>query len=86
LQAGVERALAPYAENPVPEPFLAHATLGRFQKYRRHITEKLVPRALSCGGRSFGDWQVETVGLFRSELSPAGARHTPVGVFKLGAA
>jgi len=83
LQAAVERALSPFAENPVPERFLAHATLGRFQKYRRHRTERLVPRALAHDGHSFGDWQVEGIGLFRSELSPAGARHTSLATFRL---
>ena len=85
LQSHVERQLAPFAETPGAENFLAHATLGRFQKYRRHKTEKLVPQAESFAGHNFGEWQVGEIVLFRSELSPDGARHTELAVFPLGA-
>ena len=76
LQWRVENRLAPFAEKPGAEKFLPHATLGRFQKFRRHKTEKLLPHALSLAGHVFGEWRVEAAGLFRSELSPDGARHT----------
>jgi 2'-5' RNA ligase len=85
LQLRVERLLAPFAEKPGGEKFLAHATLGRFQKYRRHKTEKLLPRASALGGHVFGEWHVADVGLFRSELSSDGARHILVAVFPFGA-
>jgi 2'-5' RNA ligase len=85
LQLRVARALTPFAEKPGSEKFLPHATLGRFQKYRRHKTEKLLPRAAALGGQVFGEWPVADVGLFRSELSPDGARHTLVAVFPFGA-
>ena len=83
LQTRVERALAPFAEKPGAEKFLAHATLGRFQKYRRHKTEKLLPHASALAGHLFGEWQTEEVGLFRSKLSPDGARHTSLAAFPL---
>jgi 2'-5' RNA ligase len=85
LQMRVERRLAPFVEKPEAEKFLAHATLGRFQKYRRHKTENLLPRAWALANHVFGEWRVEEIGLFRSELSPEGARHTEVAVFPLGA-
>jgi 2'-5' RNA ligase len=85
LQTRVERLLAQFVEKPGTEKFLAHATLGRFQKYRRHKTENLLPRARALADHVFGEWQVEDVGLFRSELSPEGARHTRVAVFPFGA-
>ena len=85
LQQRVERRLAPFAEKPGTERFLPHATLGRFQKYRRHKTEQLLPRAAAMAGHAFGEWQVTEVGLFRSELSADGARHTPVAIFPIGA-
>ncbi len=44
-----------------------------------------MPRALAHQHRVFGEWRVEEVILFRSELSPNGARHSPVAVFPLGA-
>lgn len=85
LQTRVARQLAPFVEKPGEENFLAHATLGRFQKYRRRKTENLVPRALSFAGKSFGAWEVKEIVLFRSDLSPDGARHTPLAVFPLDA-
>ena len=85
LQLRIERQLAAFAEKPGAEKFLAHATLGRFQKYRRHKTEMLLPRARALANHAFGEWRVEAAGLFRSELSPEGARHTRVAVFPFGA-
>jgi RNA 2',3'-cyclic 3'-phosphodiesterase len=85
LQRGIERFVEPFLEKPGAEKFRPHATLGRFQKYRRHKTEQLLPRALALGKHVFGKWRVEGVGLFRSELSPDGARHSPVAIFPLGA-
>jgi 2'-5' RNA ligase len=83
LQTRIERRLAPFVEKPGAEKFLAHATLGRFQKYRRHKTEMLLPRARALVNHVFGEWRVEDAGLFRSELSPEGARHTTLAVFPL---
>ncbi|HUB87199.1 MAG TPA: RNA 2',3'-cyclic phosphodiesterase [Verrucomicrobiae bacterium] len=74
LQAHLAKSLAPFTENAIAEKFLAHVTLGRFQKYRRHKTKKLFARALALGAHFFGEWRVESVDLMRSELSPAGAR------------
>lgn len=85
LQRRVERLLAPFVEKPGAEKFLAHATLGRFQKYRRHKTGQLLPRARALADHVFGEWRVEDISLFRSELSADGARHTQVAVFPFGA-
>ncbi len=83
LQMRVERLLKPFVEKPGAERFLAHATLGRFQKYRRYKSEKLLQRALSFAGHVFGEWRVDGVGLFRSDLSPTGAIHTLLAAFPL---
>jgi len=85
LQLRVERALTPFAEKPGAERFRAHATLGRFQKYRRHKTDMLLPRTRALANHVFGEWRVEDAGLFHSELSAEGARHTRVAVFPFGA-
>ena len=85
LQRQVERRLEPFAEKVGAENFLAHATLGRFQKYRRHKIEIVLPRMRALANHVFGEWCAEDVGLFRSELSPEGARHTKVAVFPFGA-
>jgi len=76
LQRRVEQALTPFTENPAEERFRPHVTLGRFQKFRRHKTEKLIPQALSFGDRVFGEWPVREVHLMQSVLSSSGARHT----------
>jgi 2'-5' RNA ligase len=83
LQTRVARSVAPFEEKAGAEKFLAHATLGRFQKYRRHKTEKLLPRAAALASHVFGEWRVAEAGLFRSELSPAGARHRLLATFPL---
>jgi 2'-5' RNA ligase len=85
LQARIGQASAPFADMPGADNFLAHATLGRFQKYRRHGTEKLLPHARLFEGHVFGDWRAENAGLFRSELSPDGARHAALAAFPLNA-
>ena len=85
LQTHIEQRLTPFVEKPGAEKFLPHAMLGRFQKYRRHKTENLLPRARALANHVFGEWRVEEIGLFRSELSSEGARHTEVAVFPFGA-
>ena len=77
--------MAPFVDKPDEGKFLAHATLGRFQKYRKYKCEQLVPRAIALRDHVFGEWRVGEVGLFRSELSPDGARHTRLAVFPFGA-
>ena len=84
LQLRVERLLAPFVENPSTEIFRAHATLGRFQKYRRHKTERFIARAHALANCALGEWQVKDVGLFRSELRPNGARHALLAAYPLG--
>ena len=85
LQMRATTSLAPFADKPGEGKFLAHATLGRFQKYRKYKCEKLMPRAMALRNHVFGEWRVEDVGLFRSELSPDGARHTRLADFPFGA-
>ena len=83
FQRQVEAALSRHVETQVPEKFLAHVTLGRFQKYRRHRAAGLRSLPESCNTRVFGEWQVQEAGLFRSELSPDGARHSLVASCRL---
>lgn len=78
FQRQIEAAVSCHVEGLAPETFLAHVTLGRLQKYRRHSAERLLSPPEFCNARNFGEWQVEAADLFRSELSPAGARHSLV--------
>jgi 2'-5' RNA ligase len=75
LQSRVETFFTPFAERQTGEKFLAHVTIGRFQKFRRHKAEKLLARALSFKNHAFGEWRVEEINLMQSELSPSGAIH-----------
>jgi len=79
LQQRIERSLTMFVERE--SAFHAHLTLGRFQKFRRHKTEKL--RALAFGERSFGEWRADTVDLMQSELFPDGSRHTVLASVRL---
>lgn len=73
LYARVETALHGRGVSPEGRPFHAHVTLGRVREPRgaRTVGEALVGRP---GG--FGEVAVEAVHLMRSELDPAGARHS----------
>jgi len=84
LRRRVDRALASFAEKHGEETFRAHVTIGRFQKFRRHKAEKLLPRASAFRDHVFGEWQVDAVALMRSELSSDGARHTALISVPLG--
>jgi 2'-5' RNA ligase len=64
---------------PVEErPFRAHLTLGR-------IRERGARVGLPGSAPPASAWDVREVILFRSELRPEGARHTPLERFALGA-
>ena len=83
LQRRIADAFAPFAESPAEEKFLAHVTLGRFQKFRRHKTEKLLHRALSFENHVFGEWHAQEVDLMRSETLSCGACHTTIASIAL---
>jgi 2'-5' RNA ligase len=76
LQTRIAESLAPFVKKLDTEKFHAHVTLGRFQKFRRHKTEKLLPHAWSLKELIFGGWRVNSVDLMRSELSSGGAIHS----------
>lgn len=83
LQHRLEERLNLVLSLTAAEAFLAHVTLGRFQKYRRYRVEKLLSIADSFNDRRFGQWRVAACGLYRSELSAAGARHSRLSSFPL---
>lgn len=76
LQKRIAESLVPFVKELDTEKFHPHVTLGRFQKFRRHKTEKLLPRVLSSKHNIFGKWLVNAVDLMQSELSPSGAIHS----------
>lgn len=56
--------------------FHAHLTLGRIKDGAGHEASRLGAALMEEAGRDFGAWRVNAVTLLRSELSPAGARHS----------
>jgi len=87
LQNAMEKALAPLGFPPEGRPFQPHLTLGRTQRRAstedaRAIGESV--RALALG--TLGDVDVREVIFMRSDLSPEGARYTPLDRIPLGGA
>ena len=79
LAAGIELALLPLGFERERRPWRGHVTVGRFDEPRRLSRKLLDPDAV------YGGFRAEEVVLFRSELTPAGAVHSPVYAFPFGA-
>ncbi len=75
LQGRIADETKAWGENEGRE-FHAHLTLGRVKDAPSPALREITERAqtLSCG--ELGRWRVSEVLLMRSELSPAGARHS----------
>ncbi len=73
--------LAPLGFPPEERPFSPHLTLGR----ARDGAAGLAGALAAVQDRALGAWRAEALTLFRSELSPGGARHEPLLRAPLGA-
>ena len=87
LQQVVEQALNPLGFPPENRPFKPHLTLGRTQRSAavtdlRAVGERV--GALQVG--ALGRVEVHEIILMRSDLSPSGARYTPLAYISLGGA
>ena len=79
----VETAAAAFTSEK-PEPaFTGHATLGRCISLNRKETVTLATLAVEMEHRPFGEWQADAVEIVRSELGPAGSRHTVLAALSL---
>jgi len=85
LQKRIEIAVRPFAGKSGAEIFAGHVTLGRLKNLKSADARKLAALAQTVKDRSFGEWTADEVEIIRSELSPAGARHTTLAAFRLGA-
>lgn len=87
LQRAVERALNPLGYPPEGRPFKPHLTLGRVNRSVSDADLRKVGELVS-GLRvaHLGQVQVAEVVLMRSDLSPAGARYTPLARIPLSGA
>jgi 2'-5' RNA ligase len=82
LQKQIETQLEKIGFQPEDRPFHPHLTLGRMKSSRGK--EELVGRMEKHREEEFGDFQVERVILFKSDLRPTGPIYTPVREIKLG--
>jgi 2'-5' RNA ligase len=75
LQGAVESVAGSYSIEPAEKRFTGHLTLARIQLLSAEENRRLSDLAASCS-EPLGTWDVRTVDLMRSELSPKGARHS----------
>ena len=83
LQKQIETVAGQFSSEPGEKNFTGHVTLGRLKNPRPADTRDLATRAQSLEKRLFGDWTALDIEIIRSELSPAGARHTSLAVIRL---
>jgi RNA 2',3'-cyclic 3'-phosphodiesterase len=76
VQHAIEAATQDYTTEESAERFTGHVTLGRIKGLRRTETEAIASLAAGLATRFFGAWTAGQAELFRSQLSPDGARHT----------
>jgi 2'-5' RNA ligase len=84
LQKRIETAVRPFTAEPGTENFAGHVTLGRLKNLKPPDARKLAAHAQTVEDRMFGEWTADKIEIIRSELSPAGARHTTLAAFRLG--
>jgi 2'-5' RNA ligase len=83
LASEVDAALGALGFPREERPWVGHVTLGRVRDPRR---DPVLAQALAAGaGRPFGRTAVNRLTLMRSDLSPRGARYTPLDSWPLGA-
>ena len=83
VQRAIEAATRDYTAEESTERFTGHVTLGRIKGLRRAEAEALAGLATGLTTRFFGTWTAGQVELFRSQLSPEGARHTVLAAIPL---
>ena len=82
LQKQIETQLEKIGFQPEDRPFHPHLTLGRTKSSRGK--DELAGRMEKYKEEEFGDFQVERVILFKSDLKPSGPIYTPLGDLRLG--
>ncbi len=84
LQSAASRAVKPLVPLLQEEKdFRGHLTIGRIRQINRQDARVLAEFAQRSANRCFGKWTANTVEITRSELSPAGSRHTCIASMDL---
>jgi 2''-5'' RNA ligase len=84
LHGAIQIATGEFTSEPAENEFAAHITLGRAKKIGRREANTLAGFATRMRQRSFGEWIVDGLELFQSELRPDGAHHTALARIPLG--
>ena len=82
LQKEVETELAKIGFDPEERVFQPHLTLGRMSSSRGR--EELIQRMERYRTEEFGNFRVERLILFKSDLRPTGPIYTPLREVKMG--
>jgi 2'-5' RNA ligase len=82
FQKQIETQLEKIGFQPEDRPFHPHLTLGRMKSSRGK--EELAGRMEKHKEEEFGDFEVERVILFKSDLKPSGPIYIPLREMKLG--
>ena len=82
FQKEIEAQLEKIGFQPEDRPFRPHLTLGRVKSSRGK--NDLAGTMEKHKEEEFGDFQVERVILFKSDLKPSGPIYTPLKEMKLG--
>ena len=83
LQRAVEAAAAGFTSEKPERTFTGHVTLGRCRAGARKEIVRLIALARGMDRRVFGDWSAGGIEIIRSELLPAGSRHTTLAAVPL---
>ncbi len=80
LAAAVEETLAPLGCAPQKRPFAPHLTVARTRgSGGRNGAAGLLDVQKRLQAEDWPEWEVDRVVLFKSDLRPSGAEHTPLG-------
>jgi len=83
LQKKIEAVVRLFTKESGTERFAGHVTVGRVKFLKRPEIEKLAEHAQVVKDHLFGEWTANEVELIRSDLLPAGARHTLLAAIRL---
>jgi len=83
LQKMLEAVVRLFTKESGTERFAGHVTVGRVKFLKRPEIEKLAEHAQVVKDHLFGEWTANEVELIRSDLLPAGARHTLLAAIRL---
>lgn len=85
VQEAVEQALAPLGFAPEGRPFKPHLTLGRISRNANAAEYRAIGECVQGLDVGYlGKVEVKEIVLMRSDLSPDGARYTPLARLSLG--